>query len=146
MNKLKTCQLEKLVWQISWKSNYKLKKKEKKSQLKGGVPIQALFPTKVSNLLQEQQLRSGYCWKFHFSKIFKRNCSPYLRLNTKRNMLKHPKSNGTQIQPKPSALQNIFTKMLNTKRNSLVWGSKLMNSNTGKQIFIHIYILIFFLT
>ena len=43
------------------------------------------------------------------------------------NLLKDPNSNGTYIQPKPSALKNIFTKMLNTMGNSLLLGSKKLN-------------------
>ena len=35
----------------------------------------------------------------------------------------------TYIQPKPSALQNIITKMLKTMRNSFLRGGKLINLN-----------------
>ena len=43
--------------------------------------------------------------------------------------MKNPNSNGTHIQTKPSALQNIFPKMLNTMGNFLLWGSKLIIPN-----------------
>ena len=36
-------------------------------------------------------------------------------------------------KPAPSAIQNIFTNMLNTMGNSLSWDSKLINSNPFKQ-------------
>ena len=53
----------------------------------------------------------------------------YSWLITKQNLLKDPNSNGTHIQPKPLAIQNIFTTNLNTMGNSLLWMSKLINPN-----------------
>ena len=41
------------------------------------------------------------------------------------NQLKNPNSNSTLLMPKPSALQNIFTKMLNTTENSLHFNVKV---------------------
>ena len=69
----------------------------------------------------------------------------YFLLNTEDTLLKEPHSNGTQIQPKPSPLQNIFTKNSNTVRNSLLWGSRLMNPYPlKKRIFFFFFFLLKF--
>ena len=59
----------------------------------------------------------------------------YLLLKAKYQflLLKYPNSNGTHIQPVPSALQNILTNVLNIIGNSIFGGSKMINPHLLKQ-------------
>ena len=56
----------------------------------------------------------------------------FLKAKYQNNLLKDSNFNDNHKQPKCSALQNKFTKMLNTMENSLLWGSKLIYPNPFK--------------
>ena len=55
------------------------------------------------------------------------------RLNIKQKLLTGQCVDGTSMWPKPSAIRNIFTNILNNKGNSLSWDSKLINPNPFRQ-------------
>ena len=120
-----------------------------REQLKVFDFFKAQFQTKVYNFLQGRQLRVGDFKNLMFQRFSRENmlltnksayclCQLtlvfcYSRLNTKHKQLKDPNSNGTHIQPKSSALQNIFTNMLKITVNSFFGVSKFINPNPHKQ-------------
>ena len=51
----------------------------------------------------------------------------YSRVVIEQQFLNNTNFNCTNVQPKPSGIQNIFTNMLNTMENFLAWQSQLIN-------------------
>ena len=83
-----------------------------------------LVPFKWGEIARNRQLSEIGPWSQTLTYFLS-----YVRLNTKHKLLKDPNSSGTQKQPKPSALQNIFSKMLNIIARPLLGGAWAWETN-----------------